>query len=142
MTMNIMSDSPLRQLRCVYLAPVGIYLASWLWLPAAWLWPVLLLFCLLCWKRAVSLRLKTAYRALMQAIGIHLGCQLLALGALMMAGKYNHGGLFSGAGAQNFGYLIGYLLLAAVLALAGTIWPAVRLVRSYRQLMTVQEAQP
>lgn len=138
----VQASASLRPLQCSYLATVVIYLGCWVWLPAAWLWAPLLVWTGYAWYQQQGAAFKQAYLSLIQAVALHLGLQLAAFGSLMMAGKYNHGGLFSGNGAENFGNLLMFALLGAILALTATLWPGVRLVKSYRALMSTQAGEP
>jgi len=139
---NIITGSQRWQLKCAYLAPLGVLVATRFWSPAAWLWLALFAWYLLAWKRQQSPNFKQAYADLVKTMLLHVTFLLLAFGAFMMAGEYKYGGLSSPAGQQNFGYLIIFLLLGCVLFLAGTIWPMIRVVRSYRRLMSMPEQLP
>lgn len=131
---------PLRALQYSHLLAVLIYLASWVYLPAVCLWGALLLWAGYAWYQEREASFKPAYLSLIQAVALHIGLQLAAFASLLVAGKYNHGGLFSAHGQQNFGNLLIFALLGAVLALVATLWPALRLVKSYRALVSIQQA--
>ncbi|ABV88785.1 hypothetical protein Spea_3472 [Shewanella pealeana ATCC 700345] len=123
--------------RYSYLAAAVIYLLSWIWWPAATLWLVLLSWAGGCWHRVTSPVFKQGYLNLLQSIGIYLGLHLAALASFMVASRFNYGGLFSTTGAEEFGYLLGFGFLGAVLLIIGTLWPLIRLVKGYRVLMVI-----
>ncbi|MGS0676030.1 hypothetical protein [Shewanella sp. 125m-1] len=138
--MDLSKCSSLAQVRYSYLGAAVIYLLSWIWLPAATLWVVLLSWAGFCWHRVTSPILKQGYLNLLQSIGIYLGLHLAALASFVVASRFNYGGLFSTTGAEELGYLLGFGFLGAVLLIIGTLWPLIRLVKGYRVLMAINEA--
>ncbi|ABZ78109.1 hypothetical protein Shal_3568 [Shewanella halifaxensis HAW-EB4] len=138
--MDFSKCSSLAPVRYSYLAAAVIYLLSWIWLPAATLWIALLGWAGFRWRNVNTPHLKQAYWVLLQSIWLYLGLHLAAFASFWGASRFNRGGLFSTTGAEEFGYLLGLGFLGALLLIIGTLWPLIRLVKSYRALMAINEA--
>lgn len=137
--MVLLSRSPVTPLRNCYLAAAAIYLLSWAFWPVAVLWLVLTAWIWRCWRKASNALWQQVYCNMLQAVGLYVGLHLAAFGAIVIASKFNYGGLSSAAGAENFMYLLSFGLLAVLLLIVGTIWPIVRLVKGHRRFLSNQQ---
>ncbi|MEZ9128131.1 hypothetical protein CWO33_07995 [Vibrio splendidus] len=131
--MVLTSRSPVTQLRNCYLVAGMIFLLSWVYWPAASLWLVFIAWICFCRHKASTALLQHVYWNILQSIGLYIGLHLAAIGAILNAGRFKYGGLFSATGAENFVYLLSFGLLGALLWITGNIWPIIRLVKGHRR---------
>ncbi|WP_028111888.1 hypothetical protein [Ferrimonas kyonanensis] len=139
--MTSISNRHRRQLQWAHLFAILVFVASWLYWPLSGLLIPFALWCLFAWLRNQSEPLKAGYLSVLKTLGVYVSFNLLAVAALMLAAQHNRGGLFSGSGANDFMLLIVYGLSGLLLALVGTVWALVRLVKGFQRLREPQEQQ-